>query len=388
MSPVDFLEKVQTAEPGLAEDISELASLYQRKLWHQLTLKVEECFSKPEWNKGDLPVQLYDNFISDFGHKTNLLKLSQFAVHVAKHIQDPQQTITFLQGVSDKLKEQKLPRSEQPLLFLKMHIAQQQLEMGAVQECKVKIEEAKTELDALADVDPSVSAVVHYVSSLYYKFKKNYAEFYRSSMMYLAFISSDSLSYDFKLPLAVDISLAALLGDGIYNFAQLLMHPIVKVLDNSPYAWLHEMLECFNHGDLHAYDALCSKYAAVLNAQPALVENERRLREKVTISCLINQISDLPPEQRRIPMSTIAARTKLSTDGVEFLVMKALALHLIEGSIDQVAQEVSVSWVASRVLTTPQIQNLKDRMDNWISKVNAISNTLEQESIGVALEVV
>lgn len=40
------------------------------------------------------------------------------------------------------------------------------------------------------------------------------------------------------------------------------------------------------------------------------------------------------------------------------------------------------------MLTTPQIQNLKDRMDNWISKVNAISNTLEQESIGVALEVV
>lgn len=27
---------------------------------------------------------------------------------------------------------------------------------------------------------------------------------------------------------------------------------------------------------------------------------------QVTISCLINQISDLPPEQRRIPLSTIA----------------------------------------------------------------------------------
>lgn len=47
--------------------------------------------------------------------------------------------------------------------------------------------------------------------------------------MYLAFISSDTLAYDFKLPLAVDIGLAALLGEGIYNFAQLLMHPIVQV---------------------------------------------------------------------------------------------------------------------------------------------------------------
>lgn len=54
----------------------------------------------------------------------------------------------------------------------------------------------------------------------------------------------------------------------------------------------------------------------------------------------------------------------------------------------QVAQEVTVSWVASRVLTKAQVSGLKERLDGWISKVNAISNTLEQESIGVALEVV
>lgn len=388
MSPVDYLEKLQVSHTALAEDAAEMGSLYQRKLWHQLTLKVEECFSKPEWNQGGLPLDFYTNFIAEFGYKINLLKLSQFAVHVSKSISDPGQTLAYLQSVSEKLKEQKLPRSEQPLLFLKMHIAQEQLEMGQVQECKVTVEESKTELEHLADVDPSVSAAVYYVSSLYYKVKKDYAEFYRSSMMYLAFISSDTLAYDFKLPLAVDIGLAALLGEGIYNFAQLLMHPIVQVLDNSPYKWLHEMLEVFNTGDLHAYDALCSKYASVLNGQPALVEHERRLREKVTISCLINQISDLPPEQRRIPLSTIAERTKLSIDGVEFLLMKALALHLIEGSVDQVAQEVTVSWVASRVLTKAQVSGLKERLDGWISKVNAISNTLEQESIGVALEVV
>jgi 26S proteasome regulatory subunit N9 len=36
-----------------------------------------------------------------------------------------------------------------------------------------------------------------------------------------------------------------------------------------------------------------------------------------------------------------AERTKLSIDGVEFLLMKALALHLIEGSIDQVRNNIS-----------------------------------------------
>jgi hypothetical protein len=43
---------------------------------------------------------------------------------------------------------------------------------------------------------------------------------------------------------------------------------------------LLRLLSSFS-GDLHAYDALCAKYASVLNGQPALVEHERRLREKV-----------------------------------------------------------------------------------------------------------
>lgn len=382
--PLEFIEQLAVEKPALAEDLSELSSLYQRKLWHQLTLKLEECSDKPEFNQGDVFVRLYNGYVADFGAKLNLLRLAHLAVHASKQIKDPAAAVAFLKTAIDRLAEMKLPRSDEPLLYLRMHVAQQQLEMGQVAECKAAIEEGAAALERLPEPDPRVSASVHYVSSLYYKLKKDYAKFYRSSMQYLAFVSSDSLPPEFKVPLAVDIALAALLGEGVYGFAQLLMHPIVKVLQEGSYAWLGEMLEVFNRGDLPAYDALCTKYAAVLNAQPALVENERRLREKVTISCLINLISDLPPEQRDIPLSTIAERTKLTIDGVEFLLMKALSLHLIEGSIDQVDGTVAVSWVQSRVLTAKQLGGLKERLDVWIGKVNAVGATLEQESIGVA----
>ena len=101
--------------------------------------------------------------------------------------------------------------------------------------------------------------------------------------MYLSFVSTDSLPDDFRARLAVDVSLAALLGEDIYSFGQLLQHPIVSSLHGGPFAWLHELLEAFNSGDMHRYDDLCAKYATQLNAQPALVANERRLREKITI---------------------------------------------------------------------------------------------------------
>lgn len=81
----------------------------------------------------------------------------------------------------------------------------------------------------LPQVDPTVSSSVYYVSSLYYKQTKNFVEFYKASLLYLAYVSSDALPPDFRLSLAVDISLAALLGDNVYNFGELLLHPIVRV---------------------------------------------------------------------------------------------------------------------------------------------------------------
>ena len=50
----------------------------------------------------------------------------------------------------------------------------------------------------------------------------------------------------------------------------------------------------------------------------------------------------LPAEERTVPLATVAERAKLPLDGVEFLLMKTLALHLIEGVIDQVEGTVQV----------------------------------------------
>ena len=50
----------------------------------------------------------------------------------------------------------------------------------------------------------------------------------------------------------------------------------------------------------------------------------------------------MPAEERTISLQTIADRTKLNVDGAEFLLMKTLSLHLIEGVIDEVDSTVQV----------------------------------------------
>lgn len=354
-----------------------------------MTDKLEEMVRLPESQDEAILSSLYSGFISDFEMKLNLLRLAHIIVAISSRYTDRERAFTFLGEAVARIQDTKEPsrikdstRFKEPVLYIQMHIALLKLQGGDVLGCKEMLEEGKPLLDNLIDVDPSVHASLHHVASMYHKAKQDFAEFFKSGMLYLAYISVDSLDEVTKLALAVDLSLAALLGEDIYNFGELIAHPVVKTLTGpkSSYGWLKDLLVAFNSGDLDKYDSLCTTHAAALNAQPALVQNERRLREKITILCLMEIIFSLPSENRVISLAHIAEKTKLSLDGVEFLLMKTLSVHLIEGVIDQVDGTVAVSWVQPRVLGLEQISELRSRLDGWLDKVHTTLLTVDSET--------
>ncbi|KAH9753236.1 26S proteasome non-ATPase regulatory subunit 13 [Citrus sinensis] len=419
MAALQYLESLRNDHPELGEWYNALADLYQKKLWHQLTLKLEQfvahavfqvttsIFSnfgfldleavvefyvqfslKDTWleceivlgQAGDALIQLYHNFITDFETKINLLKLAHFAVIVSRQYPEKQAAISYLEGVIEKLRATNEQRKEEPILYIKMQIAMFKLEQGDRKECKKLLEDGKSTLDSMTDIDPSVYANYYWVSSQYHKFHQEFAEFYKCALLYLAYTSVESLSDSFKLDLAFDLSLSALLGDNIYNFGELLAHPIINSLTGTKVEWLYYILQAFNSGDLVRYQELCRVHNAALRAQPALVENEKKLLEKINILCLMEIIFSRPSEDRTIPLSIIAERTKLSIEDVEHLLMKSLSVHLIEGIIDQVEGTVHVSWVQPRVLGIPQIKSLRDRLDSWLGKVHTALLSIEAET--------
>ena len=387
-----WLEMAGAQNPKMKDHTKSLGNFYDRKLWHELTELLEEKMSDQEFVELCPLVDLYTNFIKGFADKINPLKLALFAVATSKQMQDPHEGLAFLQEALETIKgfiEQQGrsssdPAANQACLYLEMQIAQYHLILENVVECKELMTKGSEQLDSLTEVNHKVAAAVHYVTMQYYKDKADYAAFYRAALKYLAYTPLESLSKEFAEAVAVDVSLAGLLGDDVYNFGELLVHPVVIQLhQSSSYKWLYEMLECFHQVDMSQYDHLCSAHAKVLNGQPALVAHERKLREKITVMCLMSYVSSLPAEEKSVSLGDIGDRTKLPVESVEFLLMKALSLHLIEGIIDQVNGTVSISWVAPRVLTLPEIEDVKARVDDWLQRVEKKSSEISVQSVGI-----
>lgn len=89
-----------------------------------------------------------------------------------------------------------------------------------------------------------------------HKSKAEYAQYYRNSLLYLACVKLEDLSKEERISRAHDLGIAALLGDTIYNFGELLLHPILQDLKGTQYEWLQNLLFAFNAGSLGKFESL------------------------------------------------------------------------------------------------------------------------------------
>jgi len=96
------------------------------------------------------------------------------------------------------------------------------------------------------------------------------------------------------------------------------------------------------------------------------------LQEKIHLSALLALIFSRPPHSRTLPFELIAKETRLPINEVEYLVMKALSLELIRGTIDQVDQIVQITWLQGRVLDKKGIEGMKKRLEGWSQGVQAL----------------
>ncbi|XP_055505081.1 LOW QUALITY PROTEIN: 26S proteasome non-ATPase regulatory subunit 13-like [Leucoraja erinacea] len=366
-----FLQQQQQRETTeLGPHWHSMEELYNKKLWHQLTVELLTFVQNTCFATGDGLIKLYENFIGEFEHRINPLSLVEIVLHVVRQMTDPNVALTFLEKTREKVKS-----SDEAVILCKTAIGALKLNVGDLPVTKKTIEEVDEMLTALPGIT-TVHGRFYDLSSKYYQIVGNYASYYRDALRFLGCIDIKDLPVAEHQERAFTLGLAGLLGEGVYNFGELLMHPVLESLRTTDKQWLIDTLFAFNSGNVDRFQALKTCWGQ----QPDLRANELRLMQKIQLLCLMEMTFTRPANHRQLSFQEISLIAKVPVTEVELLVMKALSVGLVRGSIDEVDERVHMTWVQPRVLDLQQIKGMKERLDCWCEDVKNVALLVEHQA--------
>uniref|UniRef100_A0A8C2WGW6 26S proteasome non-ATPase regulatory subunit 13 n=1 Tax=Cyclopterus lumpus TaxID=8103 RepID=A0A8C2WGW6_CYCLU len=366
-----FLKQQQSnsTTPEMATEWHTLEELHNKRLWHQLTLRLTDFVKDPCFKTGDgliqvnAPVKSLLCFTVN-KHMFTILFLLLFVCP------DPKDAITFLEKTKEKVKS-----CDEALILCKTSIGKLKLEISDLPATKKLIEDVEEMLNNLPGVT-SVHGRFYDLSSKYYRIIGNHASYYKDALRYLGCVDIKDLPETEKQERAFTLGLAGLLGEGVYNFGELLMHPVLESLRKTDKQWLIDTLYAFNGGNVEKFQGFKSAWGQ----QPDLAAHEAKLMQKIQLLCVMEMTFTRPANHRTLTFTEIAQSAKIPVNEVELLVMKALSVGLIKGNIDEVDQKVQMTWVQPRVLDLPQIKGMKERLDFWCGDVKNMAMLVEQQA--------
>ena len=284
---------------------------------------------------------------------------------------DDDDRLRFLSTLAAKVDK---PKSQDAHVYAITEVASVKLRVADVEGARRDLDRVEKPLENFDSVETVVHAAFYKVNADYYQVKAEFASYYKNALLYLACIEITDLTKKEQEERAYHLALAALASDSIYNFGELLLHPILDALKSPhPKSWLRDLLFAFNRGDLSAFDRLSNN----LTQDPLLQQHRIFLYQKISLAALTELVFRRPPHNRAMTFQTISQETKVKLDEIEHLIMKALSLGLLRGKIDQVAEVAMINWVQPKVLERSQIEGMRTRLKEWDSNVNELGHWIE-----------
>uniref|UniRef100_A0A8C2WEA0 26S proteasome non-ATPase regulatory subunit 13 n=1 Tax=Cyclopterus lumpus TaxID=8103 RepID=A0A8C2WEA0_CYCLU len=358
-----FLKQQQSnsTTPEMATEWHTLEELHNKRLWHQLTLRLTDFVKDPCFKTGDGLIQVNAPVKS-----INPLSLMEIILYVTRQMKG-----------ENNMRREILPvkSCDEALILCKTSIGKLKLEISDLPATKKLIEDVEEMLNNLPGVT-SVHGRFYDLSSKYYRIIGNHASYYKDALRYLGCVDIKDLPETEKQERAFTLGLAGLLGEGVYNFGELLMHPVLESLRKTDKQWLIDTLYAFNGGNVEKFQGFKSAWGQ----QPDLAAHEAKLMQKIQLLCVMEMTFTRPANHRTLTFTEIAQSAKIPVNEVELLVMKALSVGLIKGNIDEVDQKVQMTWVQPRVLDLPQIKGMKERLDFWCGDVKNMAMLVEQQA--------
>jgi 26S proteasome regulatory subunit N9 len=375
-----LLKKKQEAKSAdVAQVFQNLEGLYKKKLWHQLTQEIRKQVNDPTFVQHVDLKEFYDNFITDLEFRINLLDLAEIVMPIARKVfeTNKQGAFDFLKKIQTNVKKDKQANIRVTSGLIELHLNNKDDQGSCVDIAEIRsmIEETQKEVDELVGVTP-VHAPFYKVSATYLKEVGDHAGYYREALRYLGCEDAQKLTKQEKHVQAMLLGFAALLGEDIYNFGELLAHPILNALRGTDEGWIVDVLYSFNSGDLNKFREYESKWGVWNDIN----KNKENLEGKIRLLCLMEIALGRNSKNRHISFKEISEKALIEVKKVEYLVMKALSKGLVKGSIDQVNRTVHITWVQPRVLSPAQIYQMSERVGAWRVDVEKMETVVRENA--------
>lgn len=386
--PVEYLEEHCAAFPQFAEKLAPMASLHQRKLWHQLSTDLTTFFEDSATDAGDNKLSLFNNFISHFELFLNPLALARLGAKAACQQPDAAKSLEFLEAVlakvtaerKDKYQDTAAQARSEAQLFVQMRMNHWNMVLEKFEDVKESLEKGKEQVESFFSDDPLVHSSFYCAAKEYYKARGPPENFYKAGLKFLAYTPVETLEASERQELAFDLSISAMIGENVFNFGEVIQTPIFQSLEGTSQEWCCEILKAYAAGDMAVFNTLMTKYASQFESNPALKANKDYVVEKARLLTLVELVFKRPSTERKITFADIATAADIPVEQVEYLLMKAMAMELVKGRIDQVLQSVLITYIKPRVLDNSQIEQLCGRLDQWSQSVDTTLRFIEDQT--------
>jgi len=318
-------------------------------------------------------LEFFDGFIRPFESKFDKVRWVQIVAIVCKP-QAPQVALDLVAPFETYVEKHRDAK------FLWLALKAEKLVLGdQTDAAKEVLESLGKGIDDAYEVDALIQSQYHKTNALLWKHIGQWQEFYKSSLLYLAFTPLASIPVEERPRLAFEIGVAALVAEEEFNFGELMQQELLASLDGSEYAWIKDMLVAFGEGKFELFDAALSTHRAKIDATPELKSAEATvLRPKMCALALMELAFRKQEKRTRLTFEEIAQHCRVGPKEVEYLLMKSMCAKLIRGQIDEVAQSCIVTWVKPRILDNGRINLLRQRMDAWQKQTGLLLEHLEE----------
>ena len=218
-----LLQNLMTKYPSHKEILDEIDSNLNQRLWHQLSDNLIKFASNEDVQKSTDLIELYNGLVIFTESSLNPMKFLHFVQLLLSNYKGKMdEGLSFVENIENKMKFE-----GEEKLYVQILRGYCYLDLNRMYDLEDVLNSIKDEFEKRSEIDPVIYIDFYRLSTYFYEKKENYDEFYHNAFQYLAY--QNQISETEKLNLCFKMCVASLIGEKMFNFAELIEKDNIKL---------------------------------------------------------------------------------------------------------------------------------------------------------------